>query len=994
MRTISSNLFLALSLIFLMLFADTAYSAVYYVASGGNDSNDGLSQDTPWQSLAKVNSMISSFPAGTQVLFRRGDKFTGTLTISKSGTAGNEMLFGSYGTGDLPVITGTTVLTGWTVHSGNIYVRNFTDTLGHLYANGKLMTIARFPNSRFLTTDFANSVVAFDDAELNQPSGYWNQSNCRIRTANWCYESRSVSSYTPGHVNLSSATQNYIYPKAGYYFDNKLFMLDTAGEYFYDKPAGKLYFYAPGGVDPNTITVEASVTKYGVYVTLNRSHIIIQDLKITRFRDNCVEVYTANYVRVQRCTIEYAGKLGMRINGGNHTLDNNLFEDNTGTALTGVFTNGQITNNSINRTALKPGYGEDTWGSHGIQFYTSNGTTCTNNVIDSTGYTGLLVSKNMLVKNNVVSNSCLILNDGGGIDIDDADGMQVLDNIVVNTYGNVESSYSNSRYGNGIYFGPNVTRNILIQGNTIANNSYAGINVDNKATSANNIIRYNTLFNNAYSQIVMTDYSATSYTASYNNIVKGNLLYALSFNSTCMEHQMFRSPNFSDYGTFDSNYYCNPYTEHFMRRSMVYGTYSTKYYRLPVWKSTFNEDLTSSSAGFVFDQYRVVDTLSSNMILNPRFQSNTVDWTTTPASGSTLIHSMNPVMDTGCMRIRWTGVGGVESMSSSNYLTLAKNNFYHLRFDYAGDRAGDLSVFGRPNAGASPFLFARRYLGAETYRKSHSFVFKPDTTETFARVTFGLVLPDTSAYIDNVYLYRVNAERIDSTLKNRIFYNPTNSVQVISLEGIPYKNPDGSPFTGGSVTLQPFTSRVLVNDEPIMSKKLSLNVLMEGFYNPVTNKLRSDTVKVILRNGSSPFNAVDSAVAVVDSSGRADLTFTKPVNGNSYYIVIRHRNSLETWSGNTFSFISNQAAYDFTDNISKAYGSNMMLSGSRYCIFSGDVTREGTIDATDVGLITNDASNYLTGYVSSDINGDLFVDGTDFVISDNNAGNYVSLVRP
>lgn len=79
-------------------------------------------------------------------------------------------------------------------------------------------------------------------------------------------------------------------------------------------------------------------------------------------------------------------------------------------------------------------------------------------MIDSTGYTGLLVSKNMLVKNNVVSNSCLTLNDGGGIDIDDADGMQVLDNIVVNTFGNVESSYSNSRYGNGIYFGPNVTK--------------------------------------------------------------------------------------------------------------------------------------------------------------------------------------------------------------------------------------------------------------------------------------------------------------------------------------------------------------------------------------------------------------------------------------------------------------------------------------------------------------------------------------------------------
>ena len=985
---------LIVSIALLLLISASAESAVYYVDANGNDLNDGLSASTPWKTIAKVNSIMTSLTAGSQILFNRGDTFNGMIMSTKSGTAGNEIVFGSYGTGNLPIVTGIKAVSGWTVHSGNIYSANFTDTLSQLYANGKLMTVARFPNSRFLKCDNANSTIAFDDAELTQPAGYWNQAICRVRSANWCYESRTVSSYTVGHVNLSSATQNWIYPKAGYYFDSRLILLDTANEYFYDKAAGKLYFYAPGGVDPNTIQVEAVTTRYGFLLVNGLNNVIVQDIEFSKFRDNCVEIYTASNVKVRRCKMNNAGKSGLRINGSNNLVDNNIIEDNMNTGITGVFTNCTVSNNLIKRTSLIPGFAENAWGGHGIQFYLSTGTVCLNNVIDSTGYTGMLVSKNMLVKNNVVSNSCMTLNDGGGIDLDDADGLQILDNIVINSFGNVESSYSLSKYANGIYFGPNVTKNVLIKGNTIANNSYVGINVDNKATSANNQIINNILYNNAYSQMVMTDYSSTSYTPSYNNIVKGNQLYCLSFTQTGMEHQMFKSPSFSDYGTFDSNYYSNPYTEYFMRRSMVYGTYATKYYRLSTWKNSFNEDLTSGTGSFVFDQYRVIDTLSSNMILNPRFTTNVVNWSTTPPAGSTIQHTTNPFLDSGCMKISWNGNGGIQGLTSSNYITLTKNNYYHLRFDYAGNHSGDFSTFGRPNAGANPYLFARRYLGIENYKRSFDFVFKPDTTESNARVTFAMLLPDTTVSVDNVYLYRVNVERIDSTLKNRLFYNPTSSVQVYSLEGISYKNPDGSTVVEGSITLQPFTSRILVNDASTIQKHLSLKMLVEGLYDPVTERMKPDSAKVFLRNASSPFAIIDSAVAQVDSLGNADHYFMNAVNGVNYYISLHHQNSLETWSSSTFSFNSNEAAYDFTSIVTSAFGNNMVLMGNKYCIYSGDINQDGTIDATDAGTVANDAANYVTGNVATDLTGDNYVDGTDFVIANNNSENYVSLLRP
>jgi hypothetical protein len=56
----------------------------YYVDSKqGDDSNDGLSKENPWKSLAKVNAEV--FQAGDRVLFRAGTVFEGQLKPQGSG---------------------------------------------------------------------------------------------------------------------------------------------------------------------------------------------------------------------------------------------------------------------------------------------------------------------------------------------------------------------------------------------------------------------------------------------------------------------------------------------------------------------------------------------------------------------------------------------------------------------------------------------------------------------------------------------------------------------------------------------------------------------------------------------------------------------------------------------------------------------------------------------------------------------------------------------
>ncbi|MDQ3019268.1 MAG: hypothetical protein M3R36_01665 [Bacteroidota bacterium] len=175
---------------------------------------------------------------------------------------------------------------------------------------------------------------------------------------------------------------------------------------------------------------------------------------------------------------------------------------------------------------------------------------------------------------------------------------------------------------------------------------------------------------------------------------------------------------------------------------------------------------------------------------------------------------------------------------------------------------------------------------------------------------------------------------------------------------------------------------------------LNLKALIQGFYDPITNKMVKDTVRVYLRSSSSPYTLVDSASGILDSNGMGSFIFPTAVNSVPYYIVIKHRNGLETWSAAGNNFTAGSLTYDFTLSSSQAYGNNQILKGTRYCIHNGDVNQDGIIDISDLGLTDNDSFYFLTGYLNTDINGDNFVDVTDLELTENNAINFIVIQRP
>ncbi len=76
-----------------------------HVSNSGNDTytlTQTQNPNTPWATLSKVQSSMSTLVAGDSVLFKKGDKFSGTLSVQSK----TKIYFGSYGVGENPLFWG------------------------------------------------------------------------------------------------------------------------------------------------------------------------------------------------------------------------------------------------------------------------------------------------------------------------------------------------------------------------------------------------------------------------------------------------------------------------------------------------------------------------------------------------------------------------------------------------------------------------------------------------------------------------------------------------------------------------------------------------------------------------------------------------------------------------------------------------------------------------------------------------------------------------
>lgn len=83
----------------------------YYVKNDGNNTLDGRSDATAWQTLSYVRG--KTFSPGDTIFFKRGHIWKEYMAATNSGTAGSPIVYTAYGTGIKPIFTCKDTITGW-----------------------------------------------------------------------------------------------------------------------------------------------------------------------------------------------------------------------------------------------------------------------------------------------------------------------------------------------------------------------------------------------------------------------------------------------------------------------------------------------------------------------------------------------------------------------------------------------------------------------------------------------------------------------------------------------------------------------------------------------------------------------------------------------------------------------------------------------------------------------------------------------------------------
>lgn len=224
---------------------------------------------------------------------------------------------------------------------------------------------------------------------------------------------------------------------------------------------------------------------------------------------------------------------------------------------------------------------------------------------------------------------------------------------------------------------------------------------------------------------------------------------------------------------------------------------------------------------------------------------------------------------------------------------------------------------------------------------------------------------------------------------NSITLNDSNFVLVTGVSKNSFANNSEDFLTIKYSQLQP-NPTLLLNLTVIEEGLLKLSIL------PFLT--RSDKVAIYLRETTSPYSIKDSSTGKIDSLTFSNLFGFYNSGSGNYYLVVKHFNSLETWSKSGGEFLNgiefiNQ--YNFTTSFSQAYGDNLKRRGSKYCIFTGDIDQSGFIDVTDLLSVFNKSQAITTGnYISEDLNADLVVDSSDLILCYNNAKNLIGVISP
>lgn len=590
-------------LVFILLFLFTIEGRNYYFSNQGNDSNSGIKPVMAWNNIQKLNNL--KLNVGDSVLFRRGDTFRGEIVVRQSGKAGKPIVFSAYGKGDMPILSGAIQLRNAKKNADNRQVFALNQQVLKLYVNDKKQTLARYPNTGYVTMGEGIDSIGFETT-LTEPNGYWAGASISMRTIDWVFEHRKIASFENKKLKFDKNSIYKIEKGYGYFLENKPELIDSEGEWFSSEKELQVLSES----DLNTQKVEGVILQNGFVLLPGIKNIVIKSLQIEKYAANGIWAQqNSGNIEILNNKILKTGFMGIWLDTlvSNVNVRKNLLEDIAGRGISGIRNvNCNIEYNKIRRIGLYPGEGvSGVNGMEGIvienqeinhKLSNASNNRIAFNEVDSTGYVGIRMDgKNSICEFNVVKNTSLKLNDSGAIYCwgkvkNRTCNNTISNNLIINAIGSVEATPSNGIATNGIYIDNNST-DILVEKNTIIHASSAGIFVNDG--SPKNIIRANTIFDCAEG-IGFAEWANKD--SLYGNLIENNTIVCADRSQRPISILTFMGPMLN-VGKFANNHYINAHDGFVVsyKNDPEKGQRRADLFRLANWQKFSGEDIGTQS---------------------------------------------------------------------------------------------------------------------------------------------------------------------------------------------------------------------------------------------------------------------------------------------------------------------------------------------------------------------------------------------------------------
>lgn len=591
----------------------------YFSTSDGDDSRTSVeaqSPATPWQTITKLNSFFSSLVAGDSVLFKCGDTFYGSITATKSGTAGAPITFGSYDSGDMPVITGFEDVLAFTSLGGNLWQSTSAvstlATLNMVLSLGfNFQPIGKWPASGYSTIgshtggDNAAGTAASITGATPLPDDFTG-GEVVIRKRHWIIDRATITSQAGDTLNYVNPSIYGSFDGWGFFVQNHQDACSVDGNWWYDSASKKVGIYNTGGAPTDT-----KVVNVDILVNIGaQAYLTFTGLRFDGSNSAHFSISSGHHLIFAGCEFNYAGINVFAVQTAAHdisVLTSTTDRVNNNFINAGGSQNWTIIGNQITRIGMAAGMGQSKDGAYIGIYNIGSGSVVQYNDIEETGYNGIdFRGGNIQILNNLINGFCNVKDDGGGIYTYTGPGTTVYalrtvdHNIILNGGDGDSSAGTNTAHRDafGIYMDGNSSQ-VDITSNTIAHCGSAGIFFN----AAHDIRAVdNTVFNcalTAGAQIVEV-YPTVTATAPVRNLtVVGNKFVSkestqlvASFKTN--EANMSQWPLALTNANFNNNFYARPVNEDAETMEIIRaaGTLTTD---IPGWAAASGGNLDNSS---------------------------------------------------------------------------------------------------------------------------------------------------------------------------------------------------------------------------------------------------------------------------------------------------------------------------------------------------------------------------------------------------------------